>query len=155
MKLNDFMKKIEEIRNNFLTDDVLWEDPDFPCLHDSLFKNKDLIKKMTAEYKSITWKRPHQINKDAVFCLGEKSKTDMKFGAMSDGVFTGALAMVAIHEYIENLFVDTDSFLKLGYAAFQFFKNGEWRYVIVDTQLPYSDISKCHIFSECNEPKEF
>lgn len=78
----------------------------------------------------------------------------MKFGAMSDGVFTGALAMVAIHPCIENLMVDTES-LKYGYAAFQFFKNGEWRYVIVDTQLPYSEISKCHIFSECNEPKEF
>jgi hypothetical protein len=39
--------------------------------------------------------------------------------------------------------------------VFQFFKNGEWRYVIVDTLLPYSVDKGSLLFSECNEPNEF
>jgi Calpain family cysteine protease len=82
-----------------------------------LFKDKEKIKKMTSEYKSISWRRPHQIHKEAVFCLGDKSRCDMKFGAMSDGVFTGALATIAIHPAIDKLMTDVES-LKYGYAAF-------------------------------------
>lgn len=153
-KLTDFMLRLQDIHRNYELEEKLFEDSDFPHLYDSLFRDEEKVKKMNQEYKSIQWKRPQDIHKEAKFCVNPKGKCDMKFGAVSDGIFTGALAMVSIHPCIENVIVDADN-IKMGYAAFQFFKNGEWRYVIVDTSLPYSDISKCHIFSECHDSKEF
>lgn len=109
---------------------------------------------MSTEYKNYGWYRPSEIDKNAEFCINPKNKCDLKVGSMSDGVFAGALAMISIHPQIERLMVDVVN-MKMGYAAFQFFKNGEWQYVLIDTRLPYSEIIRSHIFTECMESKEF
>lgn len=153
MNMDGFRRKLEEVRRQ-CSKDQLWEDNDFLPLNDTLFKDPAKIKEIKTDYKKLSWMRPHSINADAKFSVSEFSKCDMKSGNMSDGVFTGALAMLAIHPCVENLFVDVDNMDK-GYVAFQFFKNGEWRYVIVDTLLPYSESSKLFLFSECNETNEF
>lgn len=46
-------------------------------------------------------------------------------------------------EYLERLFVDvSEEHFKMGFVCFQFFKNGEWKQVFVDTRLPYDPDSK-------------
>ena len=42
---------------------------------------------------------------------------------------------------MEKIFVDIDHF-NMGFVSFQFFKNGEWRQIIVDTILAYDADSK-------------
>lgn len=78
----------------------------------------------------------------------------MKVGNSSDGLFIGALSIISTHPIIENIFIDVENFEK-GYVSFQFFKNGEWRYVVVDTLLPYYPETKTLLFSHCYEPNEF
>ena len=42
-----------------------------------------------------------------------------------------------------------------GFAVFQFFKNGKWQYVIVDTRIPYNSSSKTPLYGHCSDPTEF
>lgn len=153
-KISAFVRLVKDIHEAFEKDGTLWEDPEFPPLNDSIFKDLEKMKKMNTDYKSNGWYRPKQINKQATFCVNEKGRCDLKFGSMSDGVFAGALALISIHPCVENLMIDINNMDK-GYVAFQFFKNGEWQYVVVDTLLPYSEINKSHIFTECMDNKEY
>jgi hypothetical protein len=44
--------------------------------------------------------------------------------------------------------------IKKGYAVFQFFKNGEWKYVIVDTRIPYSTNRKTPLYAHSSKSSE-
>lgn len=158
-KLKEIMEKFYKGRGDKIETedgDPLWRDDDFPPLAKSLGKEVVHSDTMKQQYKNnYKWLRPHNINKDAKFYSSELSKCDLKFGNFSDAVFTGALGLLSIHQNIENIFVDVDHWHDIGYVVFQFFKNGEWRYVIVDTLLPYSLDRKSFLFSECGEPNEF
>lgn len=169
-KLDEIRKEMKNRHEMIESDekDNLWRDDDFPNHPKSLGKEIVHSDTMKQQYKgSYKWMRPKQIlhsmqqkitalkDKEPVFASGDLAKCDLKFGMLSDAVFTSALGLVAIHQNIENLFVDVDHVFDLGYAVFQFFKNGEWRYVIVDTLLPYSVDKGSLLFSECNEPNEF
>lgn len=153
-KLKDVFTKINQIQNDYITDEKLYEDIDFPDHTDSLFIDDQKKKKMMSEYQNVQWRRPKEVNKDGKFCVNKKSKCDMKFGNVSDGAFTGALGLVSIHPCIDRIIVDVDN-IDMGYAVFQFFKNGEWRYVIIDTRLPYCTKANSYIFSYCNDKSEF
>lgn len=135
--------------------DSLWKDEDFPPINKSLAKNEEKLKEIKALYKNnVKWTRPNSDGKEVKFAVNEFSRCDLKFGYASDAVFTSALGLLAIHNSVENLFVDVDHVFDEGYAVFQFFKNGEWRYVIVDTFLPYSPEKKSYLYSECGENNE-
>lgn len=159
LKLEEIMEKFHKDRGDKIETedgDPLWRDDDFPPIAKSLGKEVVHSDTMKQQYKNnYKWLRPHNINKDAKFFSPELSKCDLKFGNFSDAVFTGALGLLSIHQNIENIFVDVDHWQDVGYVVFQFFKNGEWRYVIVDTLLPYSLDRKSFLFSECGEPNEF
>ena len=62
---------------------------------------------------------------------------DAKQGVIADSWFIGVLTVLAGKgEYINKLIVEREFFDK-GFVGFQFFKNGEWKQIIVDTVLPY------------------
>ena len=62
---------------------------------------------------------------------------DAKQGVIAESWFIGVLTILAGRgDYINKLIVQK-SFFDRGFVTFQFFKNGEWRQVIVDTILPY------------------
>lgn len=62
---------------------------------------------------------------------------DTKHGAFAKSWFISALTIVGTKpHYIEKLIVEKQYFDK-GFVSFQFFKNGRWVQVIVDTILPY------------------
>lgn len=42
-----------------------------------------------------------------------------------------------------------------GFAVFQFFKNGKWQHVIVDTRIPYNTQSKTPLYGHCTDLNEF
>lgn len=155
MKVEEYSKKIREIHRHWQETEKPWEDPDFPPFNASIFKDQAKLQEMVKEFKNWKWQRPFEINpKDAKFSIGLKAECDMKVGHSSDGLFIGALSMISTHPVVENLFIDVDNMEK-GYVSFQFHKNGEWRYVIVDTLLPYYPETKTLLFSHCYEQNEF
>ncbi len=47
------------------------------------------------------------------------------------------MALLSCNAYYWNLFVDYGH-MEMGYVICQFYKNGKWNYVIIDTLIPYS-----------------
>ena len=87
----------------------------------------------------IEWKRPAECFPKVTpkFCLSEKNKTEMKSGAIGHTWFMGAIAIITSKgDIIEKLFVDWEHF-DMGFCSFQFFKDGEWKQVLIDTMLPF------------------
>jgi len=39
--------------------------------------------------------------------------------------------------------------------VFQFFKNGRWQYVTIDTRIPYSNTTKKPLYGHCSSDEEF
>lgn len=56
-------------------------------------------------------------------------------------------------DLLQNLIVHDG--IEYGFAVFQFFKNGKWQYVIVDTRIPYNQSSKTPLYGHCADPNEF
>lgn len=56
-------------------------------------------------------------------------------------------------ELLKNLFVYDG--MKNGFAVFQFFKNGRWQYVIIDTRIPYNSQTRTPLYGQCSDPNEF
>jgi len=66
----------------------------------------------------------------------------------------GALLVFATRpELLENLIVCDG--IKAGFAAFQFFKNGKWEGVVIDTRIPYNKDSQSPIYAKCADPNEY
>lgn len=131
-----------------------WQDPDFLPNNSSLFKDVNNIPEWGKEVRKIAWLRPHEISKEAKF-LQDKDG-DAKQGAFGESWFIGAIIIISTHgDLLEKLFVETSHFDTCGFVTFQFFKNGEWKQVIVDTLLPYDPESKQILFTYCASPSEF
>ena len=80
---------------------------------------------------------------------------DIKHGALAESWFIGALIIISGKgDFIEKLTVESSHF-DLGFVSFQFFKNGVWNQVIVDTLLPYDPDSKQVLYGQCANPNEF
>ena len=56
--------------------------------------------------------------------------------------------------FLPNLIIDTDNMEK-GYVSFNFFKNGSWQYVIVDTLIPFSHQKKSPLYTFNKNPRLF
>ena len=69
-------------------------------------------------------------------------------GEFSNLNFINSISCLTNYDYYEKIFVDFEN-IHMGYASCQFFKNGQWVYVIIDTLLPFSTESKKFLFSHC------
>ena len=68
---------------------------------------------------------------------GKFIEIDAKHGLFGASWFIGALTIAGTRPHIiEKLIIEKDYFDK-GFVSFQFFKNGSWTQVVVDTLLPY------------------
>lgn len=76
--------------------------------------------------------------------LEPKPGGDVKQGAIGNCWFLGALVQISTKpEYLERLFVDvSEEHFKMGFVCIQFFKNGEWKQIFIDTLLPFDPESK-------------
>jgi len=50
---------------------------------------------------------------------------------------------------LHQLFVNIDNINSKGFITIQFFKNGRWQEIIIDTLIPYSTESKNPIYGHC------
>ena len=63
----------------------------------------------------------------------------------------GAFCCLATHpELMQNL-IYYDG-IEMGFAVFRFFKNGDWKYVTVDTRIPYNPATKEPAYARCVDP---
>lgn len=68
---------------------------------------------------------------------GKSVDIDIKHGIFARNWFVGALSIISSRlPALEKLIVEKQYFER-GFVSFQFFKNGKWVQVIVDTLLPY------------------
>ncbi|CAD8158986.1 unnamed protein product [Paramecium octaurelia] len=170
--LQIFESKKMEIIQNCQKSKTLYTDPDFPINNSSLYKDPQKPPEFAKDIKSVKWVRPHEISKDAKFVIDFEG--DYKQGAFGESWFVGAVVIVGqMKKYnekqnkqtqqlsqqqisqLEKLILDYDQFDECGFVAFQFFKNGEWQQVIVDTLLPFDQDSKQILFTQCANPSEF
>jgi len=78
---------------------------------------------------------------------------DVKQGTLGDCWLLGAFTVLSTHpELLQNLIVK--DCIKYGFAVFQFFKNGEWKQVLVDTRIPYNRDNKQPLYGHCSDPTE-
>ena len=56
-------------------------------------------------------------------------------------------------ELLQNLIVHDG--IEQGFSAFQFFKNGKWEQVLIDTRIPYNKETKTPLYARCTDPTEF
>ena len=103
----------------------------------------------------VEWRRPHEIAPDeAVMIKDGGAPGDVKQGILGDCFLLGSFLVLATHpELLKNLIVHDG--LEHGFAVFQFFKNGKWQYVIVDSRIPYNQASKTPLYGHCADPNEF
>ena len=79
---------------------------------------------------------------------------DIKQGILGDCWFLGSLLIQSTNPELLNNLIVYDG-IQYGFAVFQFFKNGKWQYVIVDTRIPYNTQSKTPLYGHCADITEF
>ena len=78
---------------------------------------------------------------------------DIKQGILGDCWFLRSLMVFGLYpELLQNLIVK--AWIKYGFAVFQFFKNGEWKQVLVDTRISYNRETKTPLYGHWADPTE-
>lgn len=139
----------------------LWCDSEFPAEMSSLYF--DSMERPIYASENIDWKRPHEIytgeEGPKMMKKGEESEDaiepgDVKQGELGDCWLLGAFLCLATKpELLKNL-IYYDG-ISSGYSVFRFFKDGEWRFVTVDTRIPVDPTTKEPKYARCTDPGEF
>ena len=146
-KIRQLTKTIEKIHFHFNERNEQFTDKDFPALNKFLFSNEEELDGAMQFMKNWEWLRPEEIfPKATVYDEENQYNTEMRFGPFSCTNFVNAVATLTEKGQISKVFVDI-SHIEMGYAVFQFHKNGEWIYVTIDTLLPFSKELKRFLFS--------
>lgn len=119
--------------------DALFGDSEFPADDSSLYNEPTAPPEYAIDLPPVEWKRPQEIAPEGepVMYRDSMSPGDIKQGILGDCWFLGSLLIQSTNpELLSNLIVYDG--IKYGFAVFQFFKNGRWQYVIVDTRIPYN-----------------
>lgn len=142
-----------ELEKNFNIEKDLWNDQEFPFDKRFFYRDGELPKKLADVLEEVERPNNNIDGNDAIqkleFFFTEKSNNinyqyKIKKGLMNDKYFIGCIMMLfkAKEEFFSNLVLDYDYVnenIKYGFCGFQFFINGEWKYVVVDTSLPIQE----------------
>lgn len=119
-------------------------------------------------------------NGEGAFITASTSSNDVIQGALGDCWFIGALSVLAIRDELIigglNYFKESTDikltpailkqmaegvyppifrmYEKYGIYVFRFFKNFEWRYVIIDDRIPCYKANKLPVFARCSDINE-
>ena len=149
-------KKIRAIIELCEQTNGMYGDSDFPPNDASLYKNPAEPPDYAESTPVVEWMRPEEVLKseDKVCMIKNGIKPgDVKQGNLGDCWLLGAFMTLATHpELLQNLIVK--DCIKYGFAVFQFFKNGEWKQVLVDTRIPYNRDSRTPLYGHCSDPTE-
>ena len=102
----------------------------------------------------VDWKRPQEISTNAQVVIDGMSPGDIMQGTLGDCWLLGAFCCLSTRvELLQNLMLYDG--LKYGFIVLQFFKNGAWLPVIIDTKLPCNPKTKKLIYASCQRDDEF
>lgn len=143
------LKTFLELRDKYVSKNVLFEDPLFPANDSSLFySEKPSIK--------FEWKRPSEICDDPQFIIDGANRTDICQGELGDCWLLAAIACLTLSEKLLYRVIPPDQSFSENYAGifhFQFWRYGEWIDVVVDDRIP---TSKNHlVFTKSFRENEF
>ncbi|VDO78140.1 unnamed protein product [Haemonchus placei] len=122
-------------RERCLTSKILFEDPEFPAADRSLYFK-------TPPDQHVEWKRPGEIVNDPQLIVGDKSRFDVKQGALGDCWLLAAVANLTLRDELFYRVVPPDQSFTENYAGifhFQFWRYGQWIDVVIDDLLPTVD----------------
>ncbi|KAM9733312.1 calpain-12 [Menidia menidia] len=128
----------------------LFSDPTFEAEQASIGMPQDPDPK-----KAVAWKRPKEINKNAVFVEESTETTDICQGQLGNCWLLAALSCLTQHPQLFVRVVPPDQSLDKPYAGifrFRFWQYGEWVEVVVDDRLPVREGRLLFGYSRtCNE----
>lgn len=148
-------EKIAKIIQICKENDALFGDSEFPANDTSLYKDSTNPPEYANDTPDVEWKRPHEIAPDEAMMIKDGiNPGDVKQGVLGDCWLLGSFLILSTHgDLLQNLIVYDG--LEYGFAVFQFFKNGRWQYIIVDTRIPYNAQAKTPLYGHCADPNEF
>ena len=151
----------------------------------SIFGNLGSTEALGINPDYIEWYSIKDINEEATFFYDGTESNDVMQGSLGDCWFISALSIIATKDYLlrgefnKNILEDGKideeeikmmsegiyppifhSFAIKGIYCFRFFKNFNWRYVIIDDRLPCHAVynqnqTKKLIFAHCRQDNEF
>ena len=150
---------IEEMEENIIKlckeNKCLYEDDSFPAGPPSLYNDPSNVPEYDKSMGCEQWVRPKDIADNPVLFLNGVNPGDIQQGSLGDCWFLGSLCCIATNtHFLERLFVNTEHMLDYGFVTCQFFKNGNWQQVIIDTRLPYNSSYGSPIYGHCKDPNE-
>ncbi|KAM4694187.1 calpain-13-like [Discoglossus pictus] len=126
----------DRIRESCFNKRLLFEDETFPAnvtsIGTQLLSREKLAK--------ITWKRPREIHRDAMFLVDGVSIFDIMQGEIGDCWVLAVVGSLTLHrKYLENVIPKNQEFTYkyAGVFHFRFWQFGEWVDVVVDDRLPF------------------
>ncbi|KAM4611413.1 calpain-9 [Polymixia lowei] len=125
-------QSFEQLRQECLRKNILFEDPDFPAVDSSLFYSQSVP-------VQFEWKRPKELCENPKFILGDANRTDICQGQLGDCWLLAAIASLTLHKDILARVVPHDQGFDHSYAGifhFQFWQHNKWLDVVVDDRLP-------------------
>ena len=142
----DILSYYEKLRKHFEETKEPYEDPDFPC-NTNVFC--DEYENPNGDYE-IEFERPDLSEENIEFFAMEPHTNNeyniehefkLRRGLLNDKFFVGAMMMLfrQHEEFFTDLVIDyehANENLAAGFCGFQFFMNGEWKTVTIDTKLP-------------------
>lgn len=137
-----------------LNGDEKWEDPEFPCDGNALFKNEMQPPRGAMPASAVEWLRPDEFMDDPQLWKGGIKAGDVVQGALGDCWFLSALAVMAAKPHLlQQLFVKTGQ-EKAGRYCVRLFKDGDWINVYVDDRIPCNRADQ-PIYCKSQDPDEF
>ncbi|KAL0965037.1 hypothetical protein UPYG_G00275970 [Umbra pygmaea] len=126
------LKNFLELRDKYVSKNILFEDPIFPADDSSLwYSNKFPI--------DFEWKRPKEICENPHFIIDGARRSDICQGELGDCWLLAAIACLTLNEKLLYRVIPTDQSFTENYAGifhFQFWRYGEWVDVVVDDRIP-------------------
>jgi len=152
--LADVQSLIEKIKKNYDDTGALFEDPEFPADNTSLYQDLENIPEYAREIPFVEWKRPQEISSKAQFVVDGMTPGDVVQGIAGNCWLLSSFCCLATRiELLNNLIIYNG--MEYGVVVLQFFKDGEWKPVVVDTRLPYDPKSKKLLYARCERENEF
>ena len=105
--------------------------------------------------KVIEWRRPDYLADEPALIVDGAKPGDVKQGALGDCWFLGSVGVLATYENLLNNLILYDYMNEYGFCVFQFFKNGEWKPIIVDTLLPCDPKTRKLMYASSPSMNEF
>lgn len=155
---DEIREKIQRIIDICTKEHAFFGDQDFPATDASLYNDPENKPSYTVDMPPVEWRRPHEIapegGEEAVMFRDGMHAGDIRQGILGDCWFLGALLVQSTNgELLQNLLYCDG--IKYGFAVFQFFKDGRWQYVMVDTRIPYHPQTKTPLYGRCEAVNEF